>query len=324
MRKWPHIEGFSTLRRNIERVNRLGEYPTVAYKAKIKLDGTNAAIRFQSGAVCYQSRTQDITPEKDNAGFARWASTVAWPASLHIQGKAVVVHGEWAGKGVQTGTSVASVEKKFFIFSIEISDGKEDGATGSYVTEPDKIREMLGGFTHPDVHVLPWHWKGVEYVVDFNKESSIRGFATFLNNDVLEVEACDPYIKETFGVSGVGEGLVLYPQVEEDMNLWALLVFKAKGEKHRVKAATVAVEVDPEFLASVDAFVAAFVTEARCQQGLTVACNGDRHPSKTGAFIGWMGRDIERESKEELAVSGLTWKQVAQPVANAARKWFQA
>jgi hypothetical protein len=75
-----------------------------------KIDGTNAAIGvLDDGTVYAQSRKKLITPEQDNAGFARWVSENEETLreflgpGLHF--------GEWWGKGIQRGYGQ---DQKFF------------------------------------------------------------------------------------------------------------------------------------------------------------------------------------------------------------------
>jgi hypothetical protein len=328
-RKWPHIDGLHIVIRNLRKWRDVSGTvpPTVSYRPKVKLHGTNAAVRFRDRQVeAFQSRTQDITPDADNCGFAAWASTVDW----HVPdgpGKVRVIHGEWAGPGVNRGTAVQAIPgKKFFIFALEFSSDEIDPETGDWrirtlCTDPEDIASRLGDWSHPDVHIIPW--QGIVSIdVDMAVEGEVNSLALKCNRMVESVEASDPYIKEVFGVDGIGEGVVMYPVGFMDREAWGRIAFKAKGEKHRVKAARVAAEVAPEVLASTEAFAAAFVTEARCEQGLGVVCPDGTDIKKTGGFIGWVSKDVKRESATELEDSGLTWKQVGKAVSTAARDWF--
>jgi len=333
-RKWPDIEGLHVIIRDLRRYEEEpGQRPpTVTYRAKVKLDGTNAAVRFRDGKVeGYQSRTQDITPDSDNAGFARWASTIDWPRPFSTEEQPVaVLHGEWAGPGIQKGTACQMLKsKKFFIFAIELcSEERSDGGDWSQrtlITDPHEIGRMLFGWDHPDVQIIPWH--GEPRTVDLSDPDAVTRFAQDMNELVDVVESSDPYLKQAFGVDGIGEGVVMYPIPEESSmsprERWRRLAFKAKGEKHRVKKAPRAVEVDPEEIKSIAAFVETFVTQQRCEQGLTVIMKGE-HPDikRIGEFIGWMSKDVEKESRVELEASGLTWKQVSSAVGAAARGWY--
>lgn len=329
-RKWPDIGGLH----NVLKDPHAAHAGMEVYRAKVKLDGTNAAVRFRNGVLeGYQSRTRDVTPEDDNAGFARWASDVPWPSGPYfpqLPGLPVVaVHGEWAGPGVQKGTSVSKIpQKSFFVFAVEFSSESLDPDTGDWAerilqADPDVIETWFGHLSEQGVHVLPWY--GEEVCVDLNDRDAVTRWAEAINAQVEAVEACDPYVKEVFGVEGVGEGLVFYPGVR-NRKYWSRLAFKAKGEKHRVKASKTAVEVDPEVLANVEAFVQAFVTEARCEQGAGVVAGSpealtDKH---IGPFLAWVGADVKKESVAELAASGLTWKDVGGPVTKAAQRWVLA
>src|SRR5262249_27947306 len=138
-----------------------------------------------------------------------------------------------------------------------------------------------------------------------------------LNTAVAEVEREDPWVKRTFGSSGLGEGLVLYPTP-----LRTELMFKAKGEKHRTVGTRTAVTVDPATAASIDDLVALLVTAAQLAPG--AAAVGGRDRKLTGACLEWIAGDVRKESTAELAASGLTFAQIEKPVRARARAWFLA
>jgi hypothetical protein len=182
------------------------------------------------------------------------------------------------------------------------------------------------------VHVLPWEDTN-EIVLDFSDKEQMESMTSVLNDLVEAVEKEDPWIKRTFGVSGLGEGIVLYPVSEptpiSPANL-ALLMFKAKGEKHRTAGAKQAVQIDPTVVENAAGFVTLMVTDARLEQGVSQVCadgggNADRCDIRDmGKFLGWVLADVEKESSAELAAAGLEWKQVAGAVQNRARDWFKA
>lgn len=102
------------------------------YHITEKIDGTNACIIIQEGtlpedlttinrlwvdnklySIWAQSRTQLITPEKDNFGFAKW---VQENAEQLIQDLGVGYHyGEWWGQGIQRGYGLD--HKRFSLFN---------------------------------------------------------------------------------------------------------------------------------------------------------------------------------------------------------------
>lgn len=78
-----------------------------------KIDGTNACIVIENGVISAQSRTQFITPEKDNYGFATW---VCNNKEQLINDLGEGHHfGEWWGKGIQRGYNLE--EKRFSLFN---------------------------------------------------------------------------------------------------------------------------------------------------------------------------------------------------------------
>lgn len=80
-----------------------------------KIDGTNASIVVSDDGLTLQagSRNRWITPEDDNAGFARWAQ--ANTQELLRLGPGVH-YGEWWGQGIQRGYGLK--EKRFSLFNV--------------------------------------------------------------------------------------------------------------------------------------------------------------------------------------------------------------
>lgn len=82
-----------------------------------KIDGTNASIFISedlSEFLC-GSRTRWITPESDNAGFARWAyenkdELLKLGPGHHF--------GEWWGSGIQRGYGLLKGDKRFSLFNV--------------------------------------------------------------------------------------------------------------------------------------------------------------------------------------------------------------
>lgn len=318
IQSWPSIELLYNLRRSLEAC---GETPKVTYQAKIKLDGCNGGVQiFSDGRVAVQSRSQIITPENDNLGFAAWVSqNIDYFASL-ASAENVTVFGEWCGKGIQKRTAVSMCDRKIFaVFAVQF--GGEAGKLAKLEIHPDKIAEFLP--KHPDIFVLPFY--GEPIVLDFGDRTQLESAVEILNQAVNTVETIDPWVKETFGIEGIGEGLVLFPESNElaERLSYAELLFKAKGEKHQAVKTKQPVQIDPEVAKSIDDFVNLVVTPARLEQGVTeVGCN-QFEMAKMGAFLQWFTADVQKESAAELEVAQLTWKDVNKAVMNAAKKWYQ-
>lgn len=334
--KWASIEQLHALRFALE-ARRLatGEpLPRVTYRAKVKVDGTNGAIHALpaaspgEGGFATQSRTRLLVPDDDNYGFAAWAHGAAagFCAGLHARLGRAVVYGEWCGRGIQKRTAISRVERKVFaVFAVQLGDPRRESTR--LVVEPARLRELLPA--HPDVLVLPWHGEAVE--LDFAAPERLQAGAERIEAMVAEVEAADPWVAEVFGLRGLGEGVVLYPvegvawdgEGGTDRDRYVDLMFKAKGEEHRVTRQKKAVQLDPEVARSVDEFVALVVTPARLEQGLEQVCGGKVELRRMGELLQWVGQDVHKESAAELATAGLEWKQVAKSVTLAAQRWYK-
>jgi len=314
---WPSIELFHNVVRTLAHLHELGRpFPSVEYRAKVKLHGSNCAVQITERGVFAQSRTSLLAPGADYKGFAAWVQ--AHEAYFSGLRPGAILFGEWCGPGVEKGMAISQAPTKIFaIFAALIA--------GRVIYEPAELRVLVPEAGAPgELFVLPW--EGAETAIDFGSRAQLEVVAAVLEQRVIEVEHEDPWVKRALGVSGIGEGLVFYPvRVDggppsvEPQNL-AELMFKAKGEKHRTAGAKVAVSVDPAVAASADEFVSMMVTEARLQQGLSAV--GARSPKNTGAFLVWIVADVQKESVAELEASGLTWAQVEKGVQAKARAWF--
>lgn len=317
---WGSIELLHNCVRTLGHLATQGQpLPTVEYRAKVKLHGTNCAVQITPDGVVAQSRTQLLTPEADYKGFATWAHVHrAYFAALQPD---LVIFGEWCGPGIEKGMAISKVPtKRFVVFAIQTSE--------RLVYEPADVRAQLpAADAPPELHVLSW--EGTSITIDFSSRENLDEAALELNRRVADVEREDPWVKRELGISGLGEGLVLYPVTVNgaparlDTAELAILMFKAKGEKHRSAGTKVAVSVDATIVASINEFVTLMLTEARLQQGLSTVCGGVRDPKLTGAFLAWVAADVQKESVAELEASGLTWPQVDKAVQTKARAWFR-
>lgn len=324
--KFTSLESFAHIYRGQKRFldpELKGSPAKVRYGAKVKLRGTNAAVRIDpDGCVIAQGRNRDIYVHEDQFGFARWVDTCrdAWSAyggdmrGEYADGAAVpiIVHGEWAGKGIQKKDAVTQLDDKFFfVFAVQIGE--------DMLLDSDMIEELI-----PDLCqllVLPWHIESHDEL-DFSDAVQCGMYADWANARAEEVGEKDPFISEVFEIDGPGEGLVFVPfQPMVSREWYDTLSFKAKTVGHNVKAGKAAQRdlVIPE---GVPEFIELFVTDARCEQALTEGCGGVAEPERTGDFLKWIGQDIKKESVAELEDSGLEWKDVSKLVANTARAWF--
>ncbi len=342
---WPEIESFHNIRKyTAAHPEILNGKNVVSYRCKVKLHGTNAAIQcHQDGSVIAQSRTGEISVGNDNAGFARWVEENKDKWRLRNN---QVIYGEWIGPGIQKGVAVSSIPKKSFaVFAVRSMENPE-----SLLVEPADIKHVVSGI--PDTYVIPWFSRGgytdFEYIEELKIDWSLSNEELTksldpINEWVYSVEHMDPWVFDVFGIKGTGEGLVFYPisREHEGYTNFSNLVFKAKGEKHKNIATAKPAQVDASTAASVDAFVAMVLTEARLEQGARAVLGEHKHEDAltclfcttgaltydaklTGKFVNWVSADVEKETQDELAASNLTWKQVQKAVSDKARAWYLA
>lgn len=319
--KFPSIEKFSDVNAMVKRAFPIEERPTITYRGKVKLHGTNAAIMVApNGDVTGGKRSGICTVDVDNAGFAAWLETVKKRLTPHPT-ETYIIYGEWAGPGIQKSVAVSEIEKKaFFPFSVYFTE------TNNWVFEPENIKLYVDGL--PDTYVLPWSTDSL--VVDMRLQSSMEDFTSTIAPLVEACDKSDPFIKEVFGIDGIGEGYVFYPTdtwltYGEAKKYRADYLFKAKGESHsnsKVSKFKAIVPVDPVIAATINDFVSQFVTEARCMQGVNEACGGEVVSANIGKFMAWIGADVKKESVNELEASGLDWKTAGKAVNQAGRDWF--
>lgn len=305
----------------------------ILFKYKVKLHGTNAAIRVLNDLTLIpQSRNRDISVESDNHGFAKWVKDNEAVLKKMLPSNSVV-YGEWAGPGIQSGVAVSQIPKRsFFIFGIA-DDPHYSGETNNIIMDYIQVRHALKYFdintTHfphnPEIglYIIP---DAGEFEVTFNDPTMD---ITFLEDIAKSVGDCDPLIKDLFGIEGPGEGIVCYPSIatygdfivengpdgnEWDINraeLFKSLRFKVKDDRHKSRARKIKKPIDEKLDLSIKEFVDEFATEARMKQCLNELSISEFSRSQYGPVIKWMSQDILNESKQALEDASMTWKQVA-------------
>jgi tRNA-binding EMAP/Myf-like protein len=311
---WPDIELFSTLVKSIKETNTERK---LSYVSKVKLHGTNAAIQIHpNGDIICQSRTEILSLTKDYKGFAKWASDNNEYFQKLVGKELVILYGEWCGTGIEKGVALSQIGKKIFaVFAIQYG--------GMFDINPKTIRNFLP--ENDNVYVIPF-FNSIH--LDF--ANLLDAQIQEMNSWVHQVEMCDPFVKEFFDISGLGEGLVFYPLPDNvDINsedkiliersFYKDYVFKAKGEKHKVVKHKDPVQIDPEVAKSIEEFVDLFVTENRLEQ---IFNKVELKLENTGKFLKLFSEDVLKESTAELDASKLTWKDVSAAVSVKARNWW--
>ena len=323
LQKFSDIEQFRNVLRNIQHkaqwtgqldaagdpiMNRTATLPKVKYEATTKIHGSNLSLRLEG-------RNNEISTTDDCYGFAKFIGTL--PSSIidsfrTLFGDNVVIFGEWFGKGVQDTVAVSQLDKKWAIFRVQkIAENDEKSIWISL----DNI-----DFTpFNEYNIYGVRQFGAKYIeIDFEHPADD---INKINQWVLEVEAECP-VGKYFGVSGIGEGLVLASSDPEYQN--SKFVFKAKGSQHSKSKVKTLAAVDTVKLKSIDDFVERYVSNERCQQAYDFIKNQnvEVNETKTGDFLRWLVNDINKEEADTITANGLTPKEINGAISKQGRKWF--
>ncbi|KAG8836810.1 hypothetical protein FRB91_008468 [Serendipita sp. 411] len=237
---YPATPDFARFRRELSKV-------TVNYPRKgiffgtVKLHGTNATIVVTPSSIespQYQSRNKIIAIGDDNAGTSRFLSKVPIATLvdqiLSVRGvvdfEEIYICGEFAGKGIQKGVGVSSLNHFFAIFNIRVDGHWVDLRQYRKVHLPDHGVYNLANFETYEVEVDLEDAEAIQDALDRMKAYTL---------DVVEicpVAAEIAKLRTTMASSAKnqtwtgGEGIVwtLVPTPEFDTQL---LNFKTKGDQ---------------------------------------------------------------------------------------------
>jgi len=288
----------------------------------VKLHGTNASVCFNStDGFWIQSRNNVITPEQDNAGFAKFADSRkvhfcslfdsiinAYQIDANIF--TVSIYGEWAGLGVQKGVGISNLDKAFYVFGIKISKQDDEDFDSYWLPSEDIKCSDYGIFNINDYATF-------NITIDFNnpqlKQNELQ--------DITKAIELECPVAKAFGVdNGVGEGVVWSCEYDGVM-----YQFKVKGEKHSVSKVKTLASVDVEKLNSINEFIEYSVTENRFNQGIeSVFGNDEIDIKKMGDLIRWVVGDVNSEEADVMVKNGLSNKDVNKYISTKVRQMFQA
>ena len=318
---WFEIANFHNVRRSV------AQYPHLLngdsrrkYRGKIKLHGTCSGVQVTNVSVTPMSRSQFLSPSNgiDNAGFGKWViDNFANFANIAVANDSIlIIYGEWCGKGVQSGVAASQLSGKIWaVFGAKLVCGD----TIRFIDDPQQLSEIVSGI--PDTYVLPWI-ENSEIVIDWNASvDELERAIQPINELVARVETCVPWIFETFGISGVGEGIVYYP-IGSNNEDFKNLAFKAKGEKHKVIATKNSVMASAEVTKSCDDFSRLVLAPARLQQGVNAVGATTFEMNKIGSFLKWCQQDIEKECQAEFEASQIDKKLLEKACSTYARTWY--
>lgn len=320
-KRYPSTEQFRNVVTSVKQwASKMGNpIPTLTFYGTVKVHGTNGGVGYDSitDTIWAQSRERVLTLDADNAGFAAYVfqheeAFKNFFREIAIYGETVIMYGEWAGPGVQSGVGVAQLkEKMFFPFQLHYVHGEDTWKVPAWAFSA-RIGEIPRAIEISNFGLY-------EITINFNEPQQVQNKLVEL---MQEVEAQCPVAK-AFGIEGVGEGIVWARYMPEG----GVLQFKVKGEKHstsRVKTVAVLSEEDLDRLKSIGTFVESVLPEARLSQGLDKLREMGLpiEMRSIGEYLKWVGQDVLREEGDIITAAGIERKELMPKVTAKAKAYF--
>ena len=337
--KYPSIEQFRSVVSNINRhYNYIGldengdaiydqtlSKPILKFTGTIKLHGTNAGVSYNGkDGLWAQSRSNIITPQRDNAGFAFFVESnknifegmvreIALRESICLEKNNITIYSEWVGKSIQKGVGISNLEKSCFIFGVKISPfqvEEEEHAPVAYWVDHLYLRS-------PEHRIYNiGDYQTFEIDIDFNMPQLVQNELTEIT---MGVESECPISKEFGFPNTIGEGVVWSCDLKGVRHS-----FKIKGVKHSSSKVKTLASVDVEKLNSINEFVEYAVTKSRFDQALenVFPNNEPINIKKMGDVIRWVVTDVTKEEMDTMVKNKLEPKDVNKFLSGRVREMF--
>ena len=305
----------------------------------VKLHGSHADIVVDSDDnIRLQSRNVlSVTAENDSYGYAAFMLplrneilelksqylaryTKLNPGSTIDSQHPLIIAGEWIGQGIQKRVAVNQLSRRFVIVSVSINNTwllDEDYA--DIRNEAAGIYNISrGGFYYQTLVLAPLHIKF--------KPQQEACFAA-MQDQTEKIDQLCPF-SATFGISGVGEGIVWkvqQPPYHAKPELW----LKTKGRTHMEPPQQ---NSNPEKNAAMTGarskaatFARGVVTARRLEQGFEYLMEMLLLPDRknTGTYIQWVQNDVLREEKTEIEAAGINQGTLKAEIIKIAKEHYQ-
>ncbi|KAI4962106.1 hypothetical protein J4E86_001138 [Alternaria arbusti] len=327
----------------IEQLRRLNRDPAhpeaniivdpIPFIGTVKLHGTHADILvYPDNRIVFQSRNiVGLSVAKDNQGFAadmsektaavlglrdvylkRWKEL--YPSKTVGEDLPVVIAGEWIGDKIQKDVAIAQLSRRFVIVSVNINGTwqKDEEYSDISLSDHDIYSASRAGVFHTTL-----------YPDDYERTVSE------VERMTEDVAAQCPFAS-SFGISGLGEGIVWKPvptQYNGDTSLW----FKSKGGKFkptffRVPKQHEGADIMRERRKAAATVAAAWCSQQRLEQGWDVLREKDveRDVGALGDFLKWIQYDILEEEKGYIKEHGVDEAALKIEIAKIAKPWYRA
>lgn len=298
--------------------------PILNFRGTVKLHGTNASVYYapdeglrvgkrssllaDDALTAHMGVNQFVMVEKKDyfLNLMRRVKSIFFG----YENEQIILHGEWAGQGIQKGVGVSQLPKSFYIFDCQIYNPKRDESIWLDIRSIDIKTGHRGSKVEPNIYKIT-DFPTYEIEIDFNNPGLVQNKLVELTN---EVEKECPVAKQ-LGVLGTGEGIVWKTEWNHRRYM-----FKVKGEKHSISKVKKLASVDPEVLKNINEFVSYACTKNRIEQAINETKAKEKKDMPD--LLRWMANDIIQEEIDVLKANNLEWKQVAKDCANRVRQYF--
>ncbi|KAI4921246.1 uncharacterized protein J4E92_008235 [Alternaria infectoria] len=244
--------------------------------------------------------------------LARWKELN--PGARLGEDSPVVIAGEWIGEKIQKDVAIAQLSRRFVIVSVNINGTWQKDEAYSDISLPAHgiYNASRAGVFHTTLY--PDNYERTVSEVERMTE---------------EVAAHCPFAA-TFGISGLGEGIVWKPvptQYNADTSLW----FKSKGGKFkptffRLPKQHEGADIIKERRKAAATVAAAWCSQQRLEQGWDVLREKgvERDVRALGDFLKWIQFDILEEEKRHIKEHGVDEAALKIEIAKIAKPWYRA
>ncbi|KAJ3006409.1 hypothetical protein HKX48_000144 [Thoreauomyces humboldtii] len=288
----------------------------------VKLHGTHGDMvyRRSTDTLTFQSRNRVVSQTCDNCGFAAFLAAIGkesitekliQPILDATDGnpEIVMLAGEFCGPKVQGGVALTRLPNMFVWFGVGIDGSFVDPARFKHLEIPDRAIYNI--------------FRAETYVLELDRDDR-QALVPKLVEITAKVEKECPFAK-SFGVSGVGEGVVWVVDGFYDRPDF---YFKVKGEAHTSSRVTTLHLKTPEeitALQNVKDFAAKCLPSARLQQGLDYLREQDLDATdmkNLPVFIKWILADVGKEEDDEIEMCGLDRRMLRKELSVIAREFY--
>lgn len=308
--------------------------PVVKAVGTEKIHGTNAAVSYSiPDGFWVQSRSNIITPEKDNAGCAfiaeihsnSWIMIVQMLAAHHkinLNENIITIFYEFCGGNIQKNAAVSGLDKMSIIFKhfkVSPIEPSETEYSRWYETCYEVEDGKMKWIESPIINVFNIHnFPTYEISVDFKRPDIAQNEMIRLTEDIEENSGVAKHFNKP---ENIGEGIV-WTFVDSKGNLAR---WKTKGDKHSNSKVKTLQSVDSEKEQTKIDFANYACPAWRLEQMLKTVQDEIEEKidmKHTGDFLRKVINDIIKEESDIMIEKKLEPKEVNSYISKIARSWF--